>query len=75
MRAGSNQRVYLGGSVRLVCMRVCVKGERTVRVFGRDVGATVFCLSCPPFSTPPREIVEVCRKGEPARTFLVKGQG
>ncbi len=33
VRAGSNQRVHFGGSVRLVCMRACVKGERTVIVF------------------------------------------
>lgn len=33
VRAGPNQRVYFGGSVRLVCMRACVQGERTVRVF------------------------------------------
>ena len=33
VRAGPNQRVYFGGSVRLVRMRACVKGERTVRVF------------------------------------------
>ncbi len=43
--------------------------------FGRDVGATVFCLSYPPLYLPSREIEEVCREGEPARIFWGKCQG
>ncbi len=36
------------------------------------MGATVFCEAKPPPKQPSREIVEVLRKGEPARINLGK---